>query len=62
MFSKANKAETYPRGFHLITEIVEDALPEIIQINIEQLQVFMKHTSASLSINKNAYFFGKNRF
>lgn len=44
----------YPRGFHLITAIVEKAIPEIKQIRIGQLQVFIKHTSASLTINENA--------
>ncbi|QLE01847.1 YjbQ family protein [Galbibacter sp. BG1] len=42
------------RGFHLITEEVLQALPEIKHINIGQLQVFIKHTSASLTINENA--------
>lgn len=44
----------YPRGFHLITSHVEKAMPEMKQINIGQLQVFIKHTSASLTINENA--------
>jgi secondary thiamine-phosphate synthase enzyme len=44
----------YPRGFHLITEIVEKAIPEIQEIKFGLLQVFIKHTSASLTINENA--------
>ncbi len=44
----------YPRGFHLITGLIEVAIPEIQQVDIGQLQVFIKHTSASLSINENA--------
>lgn len=44
----------YKRGFHLITQTVENAIPEIKQIEIGQLHVFMKHTSASLTINENA--------
>ncbi|MFD0989481.1 secondary thiamine-phosphate synthase enzyme YjbQ [Mariniflexile jejuense] len=43
-----------PRGFHLITNEVVQAIPEINQIKIGQLQVFIKHTSASLTINENA--------
>ncbi|TMU50797.1 secondary thiamine-phosphate synthase enzyme YjbQ [Flagellimonas algicola] len=46
--------KSYPRGFHLITEQVMDALPEIRDIKSGQLQVFIKHTSASLTINENA--------
>jgi secondary thiamine-phosphate synthase enzyme len=43
-----------PRGFHIITEDVLKALPEIKEIRLGQLQVFIKHTSASLTINENA--------
>jgi secondary thiamine-phosphate synthase enzyme len=42
------------RGFHLITSAIEKAIPEIKEIQIGQLHVFMKHTSASLTINENA--------
>ena len=45
---------SYPRGFHLITAIVEKALPELKEFKSGQLQVFIKHTSASLSMNENA--------
>lgn len=44
----------YSRGFHLITTEILNALPEIKEINVGQLQVFIKHTSASLTINENA--------
>jgi secondary thiamine-phosphate synthase enzyme len=44
----------YSRGFHIITHLVEDALPEISKCSIGLLHVFIKHTSASLTINENA--------
>jgi secondary thiamine-phosphate synthase enzyme len=44
----------YKRGFHLITSQVLKALPEIASISTGMLQVFIKHTSASLTINENA--------
>ena len=45
----------YPRGFHLITpELVKALLPELKSISIGQMQVFIKHTSASLTLNENA--------
>ena len=44
----------YSRGFHLITDQILNTIPEIESINIGQLQVFIKHTSASLTINENA--------
>ena len=43
-----------PRGFHLITDDVLAALPELEQIRAGLLHVFIQHTSASLSINENA--------
>lgn len=42
------------RGFHLITGDIEAAIKEISNIEIGMLQVFIKHTSASLTINENA--------
>lgn len=44
----------YPRGFHLVTEEVLDQIPELREIKIGIFQVFIKHTSASLTINENA--------
>ncbi|MEM8847787.1 MAG: secondary thiamine-phosphate synthase enzyme YjbQ [Bacteroidota bacterium] len=43
-----------PRGFHLITEKVIEAIPAVSKIETGFLQVFIKHTSASLTINENA--------
>ena len=44
----------FKRGFHLITNQILKAIPEINEIEVGQLQVFIKHTSAALSINENA--------
>jgi len=43
-----------PRGFHLITREVEQAMPEIGALQMGLLHVFVQHTSASLAINENA--------
>ena len=43
-----------PRGCHLVTEEILAALPELARIRVGQLQVFIQHTSASLTINENA--------
>ena len=48
------KLKPHSRGFHLITEIVLNSIPEIKNIKVGILQVFIKHTSASLTINENA--------
>lgn len=42
------------RGFHLITDEILRVIPEIRQLQMGMLQVFIQHTSASLSINENA--------
>ncbi|MGC1515410.1 MAG: secondary thiamine-phosphate synthase enzyme YjbQ [Maribacter sp.] len=44
----------YPRGYHIITEDIVRAIPEIKQIDRGMVQVFIKHTSASVTINENA--------
>ena len=53
-FQKEIRLSPYPRGFHLITQQVVTEITEIKEIKIGQLQVFIKHTSASLTINENA--------
>jgi secondary thiamine-phosphate synthase enzyme len=42
------------RGFHLITDLIERELPELAHMSVGLLNIFIKHTSASLSINENA--------
>ena len=42
------------RGFHLITQEIARTIPEIDQIKTGICQVFIQHTSASLTINENA--------
>lgn len=42
------------RGFHIITDIILSAIPELKNMKVGQLHVFIKHTSAGLTINENA--------
>jgi secondary thiamine-phosphate synthase enzyme len=42
------------RGFHLITNEIAAALPELARLRVGSLQLFLQHTSASLTINENA--------
>ncbi len=44
----------FPRGFHLITHLVENAVPDLTRTQVGLLHVFIQHTSASLTINENA--------
>lgn len=45
---------SHRRGFHLITREVVAAVPELAELSVGMMQVFIKHTSASLTINENA--------
>jgi len=42
------------RGFHLIADEMLKYLPEVLEIEVGTMQVFIKHTSASLTINEDA--------
>ncbi|MTI32550.1 secondary thiamine-phosphate synthase enzyme YjbQ [Xanthovirga aplysinae] len=53
-FQKQITLPSFKRGFHLITPIIEREFPEIAEVSAGLLQVFIKHTSASLTINENA--------
>jgi len=44
----------FPRGFHLITDLIGENFPEIGEISAGLLHVFIRHTSASLTINEDA--------
>lgn len=43
-----------PRGFHLVTRQVEDGLPELAGLRAGLAHLFIRHTSASLTLNENA--------
>jgi secondary thiamine-phosphate synthase enzyme len=43
-----------PRGFHLVTSEILDAVPELESMSTGIAVVFMRHTSASLTLNENA--------
>jgi secondary thiamine-phosphate synthase enzyme len=48
------RLEPRPRGFHLVTREVERAVPRLGEIRVGLAHVFIKHTSASLTLNENA--------
>ena len=43
-----------PRGFHLVTREVVEALPELGELSVGLLQLHLQHTSAALTLNENA--------
>ncbi|MBZ9731223.1 secondary thiamine-phosphate synthase enzyme YjbQ [Salegentibacter sp. JZCK2] len=53
-FQKEIKLKARSRGFHIVTDEVESQLPELKEINSGMLNVFIKHTSAGITINENA--------
>ena len=53
-FQKEIRISRKSRGFHLITHDLLDNFTEINKINKGILHIFIKHTSASLTINENA--------
>jgi secondary thiamine-phosphate synthase enzyme len=55
MIQKEISIKTKKRGFFLITKEILNAV-DISEINIGIMNLFLKHTSASLTINENASF------
>ena len=53
-YQKEIRLQSRSRGFHLITQEIERNLDDLKSIKVGQLHVFIKHTSASLTINENA--------
>ena len=43
-----------PRGFHLVTDEVAHAVPELRELRVGLAHLFLRHTSASLTLNENA--------
>lgn len=54
IFQKTITLKPHPRGYHLITDLIEGEFPEIRRIKTGLLHVFIQHTSAALTINENA--------
>ena len=44
----------YHRGFHLVTGEIEQEVPELGDFKVGIAQVFIHHTSASLTLSENA--------
>ena len=54
IFQQAITLSERRRGFHLVTSEIVKGLPQINEIQTGICQVFIQHTSASLTINENA--------
>ena len=51
---RAIRLPARPRGFHLVTEEVLGAVPELERISVGILHLLIQHTSASLALSENA--------
>ncbi|WPQ61377.1 secondary thiamine-phosphate synthase enzyme YjbQ [Chitinophaga sancti] len=54
MYQASIQLRARARGFHLITSEVLQAIPQLREVKTGMCQVFIQHTSASLTINENA--------
>lgn len=54
VFQKEIRLRPYGRGFHLISSELMEQFPEISEIRVGVLHVFIRHTSAGLTLNENA--------
>jgi len=54
LFQKEISLSPKSRGYHIITDEVLGEIPEIKEINTGIAHIFIKHTSASRTINENA--------
>jgi secondary thiamine-phosphate synthase enzyme len=43
-----------PRGVHLVTSEITGAVPELRDLSVGLAHIFIRHTSASLTLNENA--------
>src|SRR3954454_9913833 len=43
-----------PRGFHLVTDEIVEGVPELRDVGVGLAHLFLRHTSASLTLNENA--------
>lgn len=54
IYQRTIQLPAFPRGFHLISRLIEREFTALQQIRVGLLHVFIQHTSASLAINENA--------
>ncbi len=53
-FQKEFYLKARPRGFHLVTDEILREIPQLKNFKVGMMNVLIKHTSASLTINENA--------
>ncbi|MEZ6127467.1 MAG: secondary thiamine-phosphate synthase enzyme YjbQ [Planctomycetaceae bacterium] len=53
-FQKTIVLPPYSRGCHLVTHQILNEVPQVREFSVGLMQVFIQHTSASLTLNENA--------
>jgi len=53
-YQKTFRLNPYKRGYHIITQEIENRILEAKKIKVGLAHIFLHHTSASLTINENA--------
>ena len=53
-FQQEIRLKARPRGFHLITDEILCHISGLSDLRVGMMNLFMKHTSAALTINENA--------
>lgn len=53
VFQKTISLPSFPRGSHLITDLIVRNMPEIKTVKAGLLNLLIQHTSASITINEN---------
>jgi len=51
---KSFRLPAHRRGFHLVTHLIEENVPELRQFKVGLAHIFIHHTSAGLTLNENA--------
>ncbi|MBI9104122.1 MAG: YjbQ family protein [Spirochaetales bacterium] len=54
IIQKEIRLKSRGRGFHLITDEIKQACPELSKVEVGMAFLHLKHTSASITLNENA--------
>ena len=51
-YQNSFRLPSFKRGFHLITHLIEEQMPELREIEVGLAHIFIHHTSASLTLTE----------
>ncbi len=53
-YQNSFRLPAFKRGFHLVTHLIEEQMPDLEEIKVGLAHIFIHHTSAGLTLNENA--------